>query len=210
MPPKQATCIDLSHLFDETTPCWPGDEKPAFQQTASIETDGYVGYTVKTSLHVGTHIDAPRHMLADGAFLSDIPTDHFFGRGQLIDAREKEALTPDLLDTVSLEKGDIVLLMTGWDKHFGSPHYFEKFPEITDSFARRLVEAEVSILGLDTPSPDSAPYAIHKTLLSANILILENLCHLDKLIGINDFEVFALPAKIHTEGAPVRVIARRS
>ncbi len=64
------------------------------------------------------------------------------------------------------------------------------------------------MVGFDSPSPDRTPFVIHKLLLGQEILILENLCNLEKLLGVTGFEVVALPAKFRSDSAPVRVVAR--
>ena len=86
--------------------------------------------------------------------------------------------------------------------------YFENFPTITEEFAKRVVESKVKIVGMDLPGPDQPPFPIHKALLGNGILIIENLTNLDKLLGVTNFEVIALPAKLHADAAPARVIAR--
>jgi kynurenine formamidase len=159
-------------------------------------------------MHTGTHMDAPRHMLPGGDFMCDVPVEKFAGRGRLIDARGLKLVTEDLLTAAGLKRGDIVLVLTGWSKRFRDPDYFESFPEIAPAFAERLVNAGVSIIGLDTPSPDRAPYPVHKILLANGVLIIENLTALDALVGIRDFEVMALPSKFRSDAAPVRVVAR--
>ena len=64
------------------------------------------------------------------------------------------------------------------------------------------------MVGLDTPSPDSAPYAIHKLLFEQNILIIENLKNLESLAGFNQIEIFAFPLKLDADASPVRIVAR--
>ena len=59
---------------------------------------------------------------------------------------------------------------------------------------------------MDMPDPDYPPYKYHKKFLKAGILILENLTNLQNLIGIDDFEVLALPLKIHAEASFVRAV----
>ena len=61
---------------------------------------------------------------------------------------------------------------------------------------------------IDSPSPDRRPFEIHKLLLENNVLIAENLTNLDKLMSANNFEVIALPLKIHADSSPARIIAR--
>jgi kynurenine formamidase len=77
-----------------------------------------------------------------------------------------------------------------------------------DRWPSHVWAAGVEILGLDTPSPDRPPFAIHKILLSHNILIIENLTNLQALSEVSEFEVLAAPPKIRCEAAPVRVGAR--
>jgi kynurenine formamidase len=200
--------IDLTHTFDANMPVYPGDPTPELKQIAFIGEHGYNDYCLHTGMHVGTHMDAPLHMIPKGAFMSQIPASQFFGPGRLIDARGRERVTAELLENIPLEKGDIVLVLTGWYKHFRSSDYYEAFPEIAPEFAQRLVAAGVSILGLDTPTPDKPPFPVHKILLSKNVLIIENLNDLELLLGVDQFEVIAAPVKFHCEAAPVRVIAR--
>lgn len=53
-------------------------------------------------------------------------------------------------------------------------------------------------------------YPIHKILLTKEVLIIENLTNLKSLVGVQSFDVFAFPMKLHAEAAPVRVVARIS
>ena len=200
--------IDLSHTFKENMPVYPGDSSPEFTKISDLNTKGHTNYQVKTSLHVGTHIDAPFHMLENGKRLSEINIEKFFGKGVLIDARGKPNIDLDLLDGELINKDSIVLIFTGHSKYFGKEEYYKSRPEITESFARKIADLKVKIVGMDTPGPDHAPYPVHKILLKEEVLIIENLTNLESLIGIKDFEVIALPPKMDFDGAPIRVVAR--
>ena len=70
-----------------------------------------------------------------------------------------------------------------------------------------MVELGVHAVGMDTLGPDEPPFPTHKILLGNGILIIENLTNLDKLIG-KQFDVIALPVKLATDAASVRVIAK--
>ncbi len=200
--------IDLSHTFSENMPVYPGDTPPRFSQVADYSKEGYFGFRLNTSMHVGTHIDAPFHMLPNGKRLSEINIEKFFGKGVLLDGRGKEKIDVDLLNGKKVDNQSIILIMTGWSKKFGKEEYYKNFPELTEDFAKKFVEDKVKIIGMDTPSPDNYPYKVHKILLEKEILIIENLTNLDSLIGLNDFEIIALPTKFYADGAPIRVIAR--
>ncbi|MFA6521485.1 MAG: cyclase family protein [Candidatus Gracilibacteria bacterium] len=199
--------IDLTHTFTKKMPVYPGDPMPELVQTAFINEAGYNEFQIKSGMHVGTHMDSPLHMIAHGKRLSEYSADRFFGEGHLIDAREKDSIDVDLLEGHKISKGDIVLIVTGFYKKFNSPDYYEKYPEITEGFALKLIELGVKIVGMDTPSPDRPPFKIHKMLLENEILIIENITNLEELLKHAQFGVVALPAKFDAEAAPVRVIA---
>jgi kynurenine formamidase len=200
--------IDLTHRFAKDMPVYPGDPPARLEQIAHIGNGEYNMYCLCSGMHVGTHIDAPLHMIAGGKFVCDVPVTRFFGRGHLIDARGRRSATPDLLKNADVCAGDIVLVLTGWYRRFGDDTYYTDYPELEPEFAQELVKIGASIVGLDTPSPDRSPFVVHKILLSAELLIIENLTNLEALLGIDKFDVVALPAKLQCEAAPVRVIAQ--
>lgn len=202
------TLIDLTHRLDAATPVYPGDPKPELTQIATLEEDGFAAFHLSSGLQLGTHMDAPLHMVEGGAAMADVPVERFVGRGVLVAAEGASAVSAESLRGLALQAGDIVLVRTGWGARFGAPGYFDGFPEVEADFARALVRAGIAMLGLDTPSPDAPPYPVHKILLGAGIPIIENLAHLDRLPAGADFEVLAAPPRIAADGAPVRVLAR--
>lgn len=200
--------IDLTRPFNASVPAFPGDPPSVLERITTIEEHGFASHHFAASVHTGTHIDAPAHMLEGGKLLSDIGVERFFGRGVLVDARGTAAVTATALKGVELRRGDIVLVLTGWSAQYGNQRYFSDYPELSPSFARLLADAHVSLVGMDTPSPDRPHYLVHKLLLGHDIYIIENLIHLEDLRGTKDFEVVALPAYWEADGAPIRVVAR--
>ncbi len=200
--------IDLSHVFDDAMPVYPGDPAPELRQVSEIGSTGYAISSVRTVLHAGTHIDAPRHVLEGGAYLSDTPVEKLAGRGVLVDARGRNVVDAGMLDGITLEQGDIVLVLSGRSALYRSPEYFQKSILTTPAFAKLLVDAGASMLGIDCASPDHPPFPVHHLLLSRGILIIENLTNLESLIGIPRFEVFALPVRFRAEAGLARVVAR--
>ncbi|MCB9988962.1 MAG: cyclase family protein [Rhodospirillales bacterium] len=201
------TLVDLTHTFTSDMPVYPGDICSKLYQDMTYEEGAINHSRVESGLHVGTHIDAPFHMVDGGAYVSDIPVSHFQGRGHIIDARGKKSATAALLENKPIGKGDIVLVYTGWDKKFREPDYYEDYPEIAEDFAHALIAMQVALLGIDTPSPDREPYPIHRLLLPENILIIENLTNLESVPADRPFKIHAYPAKYKADGAPVRVVA---
>ncbi len=198
--------IDLSHTFTADMPVWPGDSRPEVTQQATIKNDGYSKQIIKTSFHIGTHLDAPAHMIPEGKKISELPVSQFCGRGILLNAVGKREIGASLLN--NFPGGEIVLVHTGWSKKFGRDEYYNDFPKVSESFARKITSWNVKLVGLDTPSPDLEPFTIHKILLGKGVLIIENLTNLESLVGVTSFEVFAFPVKFTADGSPVRVVAK--
>lgn len=199
--------IDLTHTFTPEMPVFPGDDLPSLKESVNTENN-IVHYTISTGMHIGTHMDAPLHMVPGGKKLSEINPDKFLAKGHVIDARGAKEIGSVLLENMNISAGDCVLIYTRYDRLFRKPEFYETYPDLTEDFAKKLVELKIAFVGMDTPSPDKAPYNVHQILLKQEILIIEGLAHLEKLLNVKNFEVIALPAKFETEAAPVRVIAK--
>lgn len=199
--------VDLSVLVNEKTPNYPGDPKIKIETTGTFEKDTYNDHSVAFDVHsAGTHIDAPWHMIDNGKTLDQIPIEQFVGRGRLIKV-ENKTFDLEAVKQASIEAGDIVLFHTGMSSSYYEPIYYANDrPVMGEEIADYLVEKKVKIIGVDMCSPDIEPFPIHRILLGAGILIIENLTGLEKLAG-KDFTVYALPIKLQLDGAPARVIA---
>src|SRR5271169_7232136 len=171
--------IDLTHAFDDSMPVYPGDSASKISYLSDIAGAGCSVSQVTTGMHTGTHIDGPLHVIEGGASLSEMSVEKFIGRGVLIDARDKDRIDADLLADIQLKRKDIVLVLTGCSAEFRTPSYYRDYPKVTVRFAEALVKAGVNMLGVDTPGPDEPPFVIHRLLLAAQVLIIENLTNLE-------------------------------
>jgi len=196
--------IDLTLPLNEKTPVFPGTPTPQIKQFSTIETKGYNEKRITITSHASTHIDAPRHMIPDGKTLTDYPIEKFIGKGIVIDVTGQKEIHTDI---TKFHKDDIVLFYTGHSKNINKKNYFENNPVLSIKTAKDLIEKQVKIIGIDSFTPDNHPFEIHKMLFKKNILIVENLINLDKLID-KSFTCYILPLKIQdADGAPCRVIA---
>ncbi len=196
--------VDLSVVLDEHTPVYPGDPETIIKPAGILANDGYQDHYVSFGNHVGTHMDAPAHMIEGGKNLDEYPVDRFVGRGKLIAVHNDFSLQD--VKASNLQPGDIVLFYTGLSDKYRQPTYFKDYPALPQKIAEFLVEKQVSIVGLDTCSPDHDEFVAHRTLLGGDVLIIENLSNLGRLAG-KEFTVHALPIKMPLDGAPCRVIA---
>lgn len=175
------------------------------------------------SEHTGTNVDAPRHILAEGETVDQLPVDAFFGPAVVLDLRHLEPLaeiTPQVLGaveaaaSVEIRSGDIVLLMTKHDERHWEhrPKGYAKLkdrPALTVEAAEYLAAKGVKAIGVDTVSPDvsGSPLPVHRHLLGQGVLIIEALSDLDQ-IPAGRFLFVALPLKIQGgSGSPVRAVA---
>lgn len=195
--------IELSHPITPNLPVYPGDPNPAIFANNTIENDGFSDHSLTLGTHAGTHIDAPAHMLVGGKTLDSYPPSRFIGRGILVEATTNFSL--DSLKKLYIESGNIVVFRTGMSQQFSKPGYFAKTPSIPEDIIRYLAEKRISMIGVDTWTIDSAPFNIHKFLLGADILIIENLTNLEQLP--DEFTIIAMPLNLPLDGAPCRVIA---
>jgi kynurenine formamidase len=200
--------IDLSHTLRNDMPVYPGDPPVELTRIAEVTTQGFTDHLLKTGLHVGTHIDGPLHVLATGKKLSDMPAEKFFGKGVVLDARGLPKIDIKVLQGKTIGAGDVVLILTGFSSEYGKSDYYEKYPEMTLELAQALIDARVSIVGIDTPSPDRPPFEVHKLLLKNEVLIIENLTNLESLLDTPNFEVMALPIKLAADSGLARVMAK--
>lgn len=198
--------IDLSVVLNKKTPVYPGDPKIEIKPLGVFIKDTYNDNLITMANHVGTHIDAPRHMVDGGKTLDQISIDKFVGRGRLIEIKDK-VFDLETIKHANIQEGEIVLFYTGMINKYGQDAYYNDRPEIPEDVANYLVEQKVKMVGMDMLSPDKEPFKVHRILLSGEVLIIENLTNLDKLVG-KEFTIYALPIKFQLDGVPARVIAQ--
>jgi kynurenine formamidase len=206
--------IDLTHPITADMPVYPDTEAPELIPACTIEKDGFAERIVRLYSHTGTHMDAPSHLIEGGRDLDSYPIERFTGTGCCLDLRDLAgqeiglaAMAP-LADT--LAAADFLLLNTGWSERWGDKAYFEQHPVLSPESARWLTRFDLKAVGMDNISADrfdTGTFPIHHTLLQADILIIENLVHLDRL-PVCGFRFTGLPLNLaQADGAPLRVVA---
>ena len=195
--------IDLTHPLQSKMPAFKGDQPFMLQKT---ESGALTSSVITQSLHVGTHIDAPMHMIKSSQTMKDFPLSQFTGRAIILDALNQNPIT-ELPGIDGVQAGDIVLLRTDHSNRFNHPDYYQNYPVISETLAHQLIKKKIKMIGVDTPSPDKEPYAIHKALLSHSICIIENLTQLNKIPFNQPFTLYAFPLALDAEASPLRVVA---
>ena len=201
---------DLTHTIRNDMPVYPGTEQPRLTTACTIEEVGYRETLLHMYSHTGTHMDAPAHMLPDGATLDSYAPEKLAGAAVVVDCRGQKAITLPLLQRYDLSGVDFVLFCTGWDKKWGTPAYYEDFPCLTAEAAAYLAALPLKGVGEDSISLDpcdSTDFPNHIALMKADFINTENLKGLDALLG-RRFTFVTLPLKFeNADGCSCRAIA---
>ncbi len=206
--------VDLSHPITPVMPVWPGTPAPELHPVATVAGDGYAENTIRLSTHTGTHLDAPSHIIEGGPSLECFEPCRFFGPGTLVDALESPdgVIRRGTLERFvpQFEKSDFVLILTGWSRFWGQEGYDRGYPVLDEDAAGLLAGMPLKGVGLDCPSfdpPGSHDYPVHRRLLQAGILLVENMTNLD-LLPASGFMISVLPLPLAgADASPVRAVA---
>jgi len=206
--------VDLSHKISQAMPVYPGTEGPRIDHPFTIESHGFAESKLTLFSHVGTHMDAPKHMMAQGIGLEAFPVEQFIGKGIVLDCSKLEGKVIGIED-VRILKGRMeelafVLIYTGWAKRWGSDGYYETCPTLSVEAAEWLSQYPLKGIGIDAISIDTmetSTFPIHRIFMTKPMVIIENLRNLEYLIeGV--FTLCALPLKFEdSDGAPIRAVA---
>ena len=216
-----AKIIDLTFDLHEGMLTYPAPWHPIVEvtQLGRFSLEGRMSNKVSLGTHTGTHVDAPLHFIENGLSIDKVDLNVLVGPAKVIDMTHKGSyskITVEDLEklNVKIEKGDRVVIKTGWDKHWQTTEYYKSYPCFTEEAAKWLVDKGVILLGLDTPSPDD-PQAktepgvgspIHTIFLSNNLILCEYMTNLSDLP--ENIFICALPLKLKNGDAfPARVIA---
>ena len=210
---------DLAYPLGPAVPRAAVFPEPAFRRIKSLPADPLNVTEMQMVVHVGTHVDAPRHFFIDGPAFHEIALDRLCGpgivlriarnAGEAISAADLQAYHADVLP------GDIVAIDTGWSQYAGTPQYHDH-PYLAPDAAHWLVDHGVKLAAFDVPTPDSPvgrrphhyDWPAHHVLLSHGVLVSENVCGLAGLAGQRlEFAFVALNIQ-ESDGAPARVLAR--
>jgi arylformamidase len=216
--------IDLSTLVVEKHFRWPVERKLLKSHDAG---DGVEATWAGWLVHGFTHMDAPKHFVADGFTTDHITLDMTCGPGAVVDVSQVGSNEPVTLEMVvsagqHVRQGDFVLLRSAWDLRadINTPEFWRDAPYVTREAAVWLRERGINAIGYDFPQDycirnflsgetraTAEDHVTHWELLRHGVIMFEYLCNMHALQTERP-EVIGLPVKLPTsDGAPARVIA---
>jgi kynurenine formamidase len=157
--------IDLSQLWGEQSAPFPGQTGPSIVWERRLSSDRVNVQRVTSTMHVGTHLDAPLHFMSAGGDIASIGFDRLYGPAIVADisglVSDYEVFTPEMVaSAVDVQPGDMLFIHTGYHRfapYGDSPdeeRYFCRHPGPDRKFGQWCLSQELRLLGIDTSSMD--------------------------------------------------------
>lgn len=188
---------------------WPGDTPPSREVLCDMNNgDNITLSTLRATVHLGAHADAPSHYGMGAAAIHERPLDPYLGPCQVLraDVERGERVTLAMLHEVPTAAR--ILIATGTFPD--AENFTDDFAALDVELVETLAANGVILIGIDTPSVDlfsSKDLPTHRAFLRHDVAILEGL----KLSNIapGHYELIALPLKlVGFDASPVRAVLR--
>ncbi len=213
--------IDISPELSCEVAVFPGDTPMSRHILMDTERgDTITLSTLRTTVHVGSHADAPSHYAKGGQTIDQIDLAWYIGPCVVVEVSDRVRRTPagvrvavdDLIgkaargiDAITRPRV-LIKTMTQPDKRvFGGD-----FAGLEPALVGALAAKGVTTIGIDTPSVDvaeSKDLPAHAAFHEQGVVIIEGLV-LDR-VEPGEYELIALPLKlIGFDASPVRAVLR--
>lgn len=207
-----ADWIDISVPIYSGMVHWPDNPPVRIERIQDLSRGDAANVSrLEMGAHTGTHMDAPRHFLADGAGLDELPLDATIGPARVIRIAHPRVILPEELETHGLRAGERVLFRTqNSERCWNNNRFVEDFIYIGAAAAQFLVQRQVRTVGIDYLSVGGYVHdgvETHRILLGAGIWLIEGL----NLAAVEPgaYELVCLPLRVvGADGAPARAILR--
>lgn len=188
-----------------------------FEQSRTVERDGWNARTLHLYSHTGTHMDAPLHFGVNEQSIEEFPPNRLMGKtwiAKLDKVESHQLLRPSDLGGIGdkIKAGDNLILQTGWSKKEDYQVFRDELPRISKELAQWIVEKGINLLGVEPPSVADVNNLeevseIHHILMKGDVIIVEGLVNLDQIQSEMVY-LMALPLKLENgDGSPIRALA---
>ena len=164
---------------------------------------------IRFGSHTGTHADASRHFFDDGQPVDRIPLERLIGPALLLTFDDSVmAIGVAELQARAIKGHKRILLRTRNSALLSGAEFVKNYTFLAPDGAQYLVDNGVELVGVDYLSVEqfhSGHHRTHKTLLGANVVIVEGLDLSAPPPG--EYEFICLPLRIEgCDGAPARAV----
>lgn len=201
----------------------PGLEKivPRVEVThvATVREQEFFASKIVLSTISGTYVEAGSHILEDGKRLDEYPVSAFIRPAKVVKLPEQgeKALIDGALvarHAPRIEKGDALLIATGWGRMWNKPGYVTRCPNMLRNAIEWVLEQDIGIFGVDIPcieaawsdDQESEKGGLLGELFKKGVLLVAPLVNLEAIRGSSG-RLLCLPLNLKgTSGAPARVV----
>jgi arylformamidase len=202
---------DISLTLSNDLPVWPGDTPIALVRNKDMR-DGelYTLSQITTTVHVGSHLDAPRHFVRDGYGVDQIDLNKLIGPCFVVDLPDVDSIDAQSLEQANIPAHTTRLLCRTRNSQYwmrGDKVFHTDFVAIDPSGAEWIVQRGIQLVGVDYLSVGAYEGGIptHEILLSNGVVPVEGL-DLSR-IEPGEYQLICLPLKLKDcDGAPVRAV----
>lgn len=217
--------IDLSGMLENGL--WGYHELPGLENVvpkvqvetvATVKEHDFFSSRIVVSTISGTYLEAGSHILEDGKRLDEYSIEDFIKPVKIVRLPEQKAkglIDDNLLDAnaPAIEKGDALIIETGWGKMWNKPGYVLQCPNMLRSALEWVLDRNISIFGIDVPCIEASwseddeeeKGGLLGEMFERGVLLVAPLVNLDR-IKIDSGTLFCIPLSVKgTSGAPARV-----
>jgi arylformamidase len=203
-------------LFDISIPVmnggvvYPGNPEIHIERQQDMARGGSSNVSLLSiGSHTGTHVDAPLHMIPEGAGVDAIPLDALIGPALVVGFDDDVmAVTESYLRSKPIAGHERVLLKTRNSRFIRERDFHRDYTYLAPDGADYLVSLGVRLVGIDYLSIEqfhSGHHRTHTTLLSRGVVIVEGLDLSAPPPGT--YDLYCLPIQLGgIDGAPARAV----
>lgn len=198
---------DISMLVHEGMTVYKNkaEKKPKVEVVQDFKKSSAYESRITMDLHTGTHIDAPLHMLEGGATIETIGLEKLIVPCRVVDlCHVRECIRQADLVSLEIQAGEFLVFKT---QNSFEEAFNPEFIYLEKGAAQFLKDCGVAGVGIDALGIErnQKTHATHRTLMNAEIVIIEGLRL--KEVPPGAYLLVALPLKLTgVEAAPARAI----
>ncbi len=200
--------IDISQRLYEGMPVYPRNPKLEIEAIQTATSDISL---ITIGSHTGTHVDAPRHVFAEGVGVGELLLARLIGECRVLDMTEvREGISVADLEKHDIRQNERILCKTR-NSERGFDRWYDDYVYLTGDAAEYLVERKVMLFGLDSlgiKKKGLEDNTAHTALLGAGVVVFEGLNLSDASEG--SYEFIGLPLRLDgLDGSPARAVLRQ-
>jgi arylformamidase len=208
---RRRKLYDISLIIQPNMITYPGDTPVSIEAVKSIaHGDSSNLSLLRIGTHSGTHVDAPSHFLSDAPGIDISSPEILMGPARLFQLPDVSHIDCKVLEELDLSGTSRLLLGTSNSTLLKKKVFDPSFIHLTEDAASYIAAQGIKLVGIDYLSIEGFKqegHPVHRTLLSAGVLVIEGLDLTDVPPG--DYELIGLPLRLKDgDAAPARVFLR--